>query len=100
MCRTDIICGTPKDSSLKIDLLPLNKSFSNKNVLQNGLNALSKFYLKKKIFVKKTQNFGLYDLVYVLPACGPSIYQIMYGEALDLTVSAFPTVARKSFNGI
>ena len=38
------------------------------------------------IFYQKDQNFaqfGPYDFVQILPACGPNIYQIMYGETLD-----------------
>ena len=32
--------GTPKDNSLKINSLSLNTWFSNRNVFQNGVNAL------------------------------------------------------------
>ena len=45
---------------------------------QNGLEKLD--------FCQKTQNFmhiRAYNLVQILPACGPNTYQIMSGETLD-----------------
>ena len=68
-CQTIILFGTLKDSSLKINSLPLNNRFSYRNVLQNGVNAL---FFKKESFFQKPQNFvhfGLFDLFQIAPAC-------------------------------
>ena len=47
-----------KNSSLKINSLPLNDCFSHTNVLQNGVSALSKWFLKTHIFfLSKSLNF-------------------------------------------
>ena len=38
------------------------------------------------IFCQKGQNFEYFvphDFVQISPACGPNVYQIMYGETLD-----------------
>ena len=56
-CRTTIIFVTLKDSSLKSNGLPLNNSLGYKNVLQNGVKALSKLVLKNPVCRQKTQNF-------------------------------------------
>ena len=32
---------------------------------------------------QKFVHFGPYDLVQILPVCGPNMYQIMYEETLD-----------------
>ena len=45
-----IIFQTPKNGSLKINSLPSNNCFSYRNVLQNGINALSKMGLKNSFF--------------------------------------------------
>ena len=52
-------------------------------------------------FVKKAQNFvhfRPYELVQILPACGPNTHQNVWRD-FRLPVSAFATVARKSFKG-
>ena len=46
-----------------------------------------KMVLKKPdLIVKKLKIclFGPYDFVQISPACGPNVYQQMYGETLDL----------------
>ena len=81
-----MIFETVKDSSVTINSIPLNTSFSYRNVLQNGVNFLSKMVLKISGVCQNAQNFiyfGLYDLVQILPVCGTNTYQIMYGETLD-----------------
>ena len=87
-CWMTFIFGTPKNGSLQINSLPSNNSFSDRNVLQNGINALSKMGFKELGFLSKSSNFvhfGLYDLVQISPAWySPNTYQIMYGETLDL----------------
>ena len=72
--------------SLKINSMPLNTCFSNRDVFKIASTPLSKMVLKNSIFCQKAQNFihfGRYDLVQISPACGPSTYQIMYGDTLD-----------------
>merc|ERR1712240_255136 len=84
--RLPLIFGTLKDGSLQINTLALNNCFSYRNIFQNGVNALSKMVLKKPGFCQKTQNFvyfGPYDFVQISPACGPNMYQIMYGETFN-----------------
>ena len=47
---------------------------------------LSKMVLKNLIFCQKAHNFvhfGQNNLFHILPACGPSMYQTMYGETSD-----------------
>ena len=49
-------------------------------------NWRQRFLKKSNQFLQKAQNFEYfvpYDLVQILPACGPNTYQIMYGETLD-----------------
>ena len=52
--------GTLKDCSLKINSLALNNCFSYRSVFQNGVNALSKMVLKKKL-VKKLKTLCSLD---------------------------------------
>ena len=99
------IFGTVKDSSLKINSLPLNNCFSYRNVLQNGVNSLSKKVLKNSGFCSKALNcvhFGPYDLVQTSLECSSNTYQIMWSNNTwrDFwpPVSAFVTVARKNLN--
>ena len=71
------IFGTVKDNSLKVNSLPIKYGCSYKNVLQNGVNSLSKMVLKNLGFCPKPQNFvhfGPYDLVQISPVCGPNTY--------------------------
>ena len=42
-----------KDGSLEINSLALNNCFSYRNIIQNGVNALSKMFLETRFFVKK-----------------------------------------------
>ena len=53
-CRTTMIFGTLKDSSLKLDCFPLNNCFSYRNVLQNSVNASSKMVFKKSNFLSQS----------------------------------------------
>ena len=99
MCRTNIIFGTLKDSSLKINRLQLNNCFSCRNFMQNGVNALSKIAFKNSVSYQKTQffvHFQPYDSVQISPAGGLSTYK---NKGCRIPVSAFVTVALKSFNG-
>ena len=48
--RTAIIFGTLKDGSLTMNSLALNNCFSNRNICQNGINALSKNIFLKPVF--------------------------------------------------
>ena len=76
---------TQKDGNLEINSLALNNYFSYRNVVQNGVNALSEMVLKNPGFCQKTQNFvyfGPYNFAQISPECGPYTCQIMYGEAL------------------
>ena len=61
-------------------------------------SMLCQKWFKNILFSQKAQNFvhfGPYDLVQILPVCGPNTGQVMYGETLDrLPVSAFAMVAR------
>ena len=96
--------GTLKESGLKINTLPFN-CFSYRNVLQNGVNAMSKKKKKKKkdfnnfcFFCHKSQelvHFEQFHLVQILPACDSNKKL----RDFRLTGSAFATVARKSFRG-
>ena len=64
--------------------LESNHRFSHRNVFQNGVNTLSKMvnhFLSKSS--KFCVEFGPYDFVQILPACGRNTYQRMYGETLD-----------------
>ena len=57
---------------------------------------------KKLVFCHKAQtfvHFGPYDLIQISTACGLNTYQKNVWTDFWLTVSAFATVARKSFNG-
>ena len=78
-----------KDSSLKINSLLLNSSFSHKNVLQNDLNALSKLVIQDPVLCQKTKTKKL------------NILYILYGETLDLQCQRLQvaTVTPKRFNG-
>ena len=49
------IFGILKDGGLQINSLALNNRFSNRNVFQNGVNALSKMVLKTPFFRQKAQ---------------------------------------------
>ena len=65
-----MIFGTVKGNSLKIDSLPIKYGCSYKDVLENGVNFLSKMVLKNLGFCQKPQNFvhfGPYDLVQISP---------------------------------
>ena len=78
--------GTVKYSILKINSLPLNNCFSFRNVLQNGVNSLSKMVLKNSIFCPIAQtfvHFRSYNLVQISQVCGPNTYQIMYRATWD-----------------
>ena len=73
-----------------------------KNVLQNGVNSLSKMVLKNLGFCPKPQifvHFGPYDLVQIWPVCGLNTYLIMFRETLEFQCQHLQCVARKSFNG-
>ena len=63
---------------------------------------LSNMVFKTLDFLSKAQNFvhlGQYCLVQITPAFVPGTYQIMYGEKIRLSVSAFAMVTWKSCNG-
>ena len=75
--------GKLKDDSLWINSIAWNNCISHRNVFQNGINALSKWWT---IFCQKAHNFVYYgpsDFVQVSQPCGANTYQIMYGETLD-----------------
>ena len=74
-CRTNLIFGTLKESFLKIKCLPLNNCFNCRNVLQNGIKALSKMVLKTQVFVKKLKILYIsnHNLVQILPVCGQKL---------------------------
>ena len=58
--------------------LPSNNCFSQRHVLQNCVNVLSKMVLKELGFMFKSSifvHFGLYGLVQISPACSPNTYQ-------------------------
>ena len=93
-CLINTGCETNKDSNLKINNLPLNNSFSYRNVIQNSVNALSKMALKISFFLLKSSNLCALLTIQFLPACGPNVWR-----NFRLTVSAFATAARKSFIG-
>ena len=62
--------------SLKMNSLPI----------KYGVNSLSNMVFKSLGFCPKPQNFvhfGPYDLVQILPICGPLTYQIMYRESQE-----------------
>ena len=87
MCKTTIIFGTLKDSSLKINSLPLINGFSYRSVFLNDATPCKNAFKNLGFFLSKISNlvhFGPHHLVQILPACGPSTYQIMDGETLDL----------------
>ena len=73
-CRTSIIFGAVKDSSLKMYSLSLNNCSRYRNVLQNGVNSLAKVVEKKNSgFCPKAQNvvdFGPYHLTQASPVRG------------------------------
>ena len=72
--HTTIIFGIPKDSSLKISILPL---YSYTNVLQNVVKALSGMVFKNLFFCQKAQNFvhfGPHNLVNFASTCSRPIY--------------------------
>ena len=56
-----IIFGTPKNGSLKMNSLPSNNYFSNRNFLENSINALSKMVLKELRFYPKAQILYISD---------------------------------------
>ena len=76
----------------KNNSIPLNISFSYRNALQNGVNALSKMVFKKFVFFffghknNFVLHFGPYDLVQISPACGPNTYQMIYGETSSVRI--------------
>ena len=74
MCRIALIFGTLKDESLLIDIFASNNYFIFRNILQNGVNALSKkmtpFRQKAEIFIL----FGLSDNDQFRLACGINSY--------------------------
>ena len=88
-----------KDISLKINSLPLNSCFSYRNVLQDGVNPLSKIVLKTRSFVKK------FKILYILDHMTwfkfrQYLVQIRITYFMErLPVSAFAMVAWKSLNG-
>ena len=75
-----MIFGTMKDDSIKT--LALNNCLFHGNIFQNGVMAFSKMV---NHFLPKAQNFVYFipnNFVQISQACGPNIYQIMYGEPL------------------
>ena len=77
-CWITIIFGTSKNEGLKIHSLPSNNCFSYRNVLQNGVNTLSKMGLKELCFLCKSSHFlhfGPHELVQISPACSSNTYQ-------------------------
>ena len=50
-CQNSVIFGTLKDASLWINSLASNNCFNHRNVLQNGINILSKMVIH--FFVEK-----------------------------------------------
>ena len=69
--------------TLKINTLPSNNCFSHRNVLQNGVSALSKMVLKELGFLTKNSNF-VHFRPYDLVQFRQHVVQIMYEETLDL----------------
>ena len=55
--------------------------------------------LQNRLLKKIKILYILDQLVQISPACGPNTHQIMFQESLNLKVSAFATVAGKSFYG-
>ena len=53
-CRILLIFGTPKDAYLLINIFTSNHCFSNRNIFQNGVNALLKL---DDAFLTKSWNF-------------------------------------------
>ena len=53
-CRTTVIFGTLKDDSHLIKIVASNNCFSHRNIFQNGVNTLSKWFTT---FCEKAQNF-------------------------------------------
>ena len=94
-------CRKVSLKSLKISILPLNKCFSYRNVLQNGVNAMSKMVLKMALLLKSS-NFLSFRTVRF-----GSNFASMWSKCVSnnvrrdfrLLVSVFATVARKTFNG-
>ena len=48
--------GTLKDGSRQINNLASNNCFRNRNVFENGINALSRMLFKNQVFCQKAQN--------------------------------------------
>ena len=91
-----------KVSTLKINISLLNNCFSSRNVLQNGINALSKMVLKNSVFCEKAQNFVPFCTVRFGSNFGSMLSKYLANNVwreVRLSMSAFATVARKSYNG-
>ena len=101
-CRTTIIFETVKGNRLKINSLPTKYGCSYNNVLQNGVNSLSKNVFKKLGFLPKTSKFCTFWIIRFGSnfACMWSKYVSNNAQRdFIIPVSAYATVARQSFNG-
>ena len=70
MCQIPVIFGTLKDGSLLINIHASNHYFSNRNIFQNGVDALSKIDDALLTRPENVMLFELSDNVQILLACG------------------------------
>ena len=100
-CRSTVIFGTLKDGTLQINSLASNNNFSYRNVFQNGVNALSKWFLKTWFFVKKLNISCSLDhtILFKFHWHVEQTFERNIWRDFRLLMSALATVARKSFNG-
>ena len=71
---------------LEINRLALNSCFKYRNIIQNGVMALSRIVFKKSMLKKRPQNlmqFGHNDFVKISLACGTNNFQGKCGDTLD-----------------
>ena len=99
-CRTIKIFWKLKDCSLKINSSSLNNCFSSRNVLQNGVNVLSKT-VKNRLLMKNSK-FCTFQIKRFGSNSGSILSNYVSNNVwrdLRLSVPVITKVARKSFKG-
>ena len=100
------VFGAVKNNIWKINSLPIKYGCSYQNVLQNNVNSLSKMVLKTWVFVQNLKILYTFLTIRMI-WCGSNFASMWSKYVLSnnfqrdfrIPVSAFATLARRSFNG-
>ena len=92
ICRITVNFGTLKDGSLSINIFASSNCFSDRNIFQNGVDALSKI---DDAFVTKSWTFHLVRIIRLCSNFASLLYKPLlwnYKRNFRLPMSAFATV--------